>query len=151
MRARDWINVGIITLTAVGLGGTFPDIRGAIVAVWTLLVLGYCLALLGDRLGLLVTKSRFDRALIRQAIGLNRPEDLQKCEHSFGWKSYSPRDFDHEVRPHLAALVELRSKGRRDIDPELAALTHPVVQRRDSDLSITTRDLTRLVEKIEQL
>jgi hypothetical protein len=151
MSVRDWINIGIMTLVAVVLGTTFADIRGALTAVWTLVVLGYILIFLAERAGVLVRRSRFDEALVQRPTELSRPEDLQRCERSFGWKSYSLRDFDHEVRPQLAALVAHRARAKESIDEELAELLHPTVPHGSEEISVKTRDLTRLVQKIEQL
>jgi hypothetical protein len=150
MTVRDWINVGILSLVAIFLGVTFADIRGAVIAVWTLSVLGYGLINLADRLGVLVLRSPFDNALVRVRQSPRRPVDLQRCEHSFGWKSYSLRDFDHEVRPQLGALVAHRARGRDQLDDDLAELVHPTVQD-ESEVSIVTNDLVKLVQKIEEL
>jgi hypothetical protein len=148
MTTRDWVNVGIISLLALAMGTTFPDLRGEVIALWTLLVMAYALVLLGDRIGSLVLRSRFDRALVPPKKTTSRPEDLQRCEHSFGWRSYSPRDFDHELRPQLTALIAQGSK-QIVIEDELPALDRSGDYDSDSRPSIRTQDLTRLIDKIE--
>lgn len=151
MSLRDWINVGIITVIAVVIGATFADIRGTVVALWTLAVLAYVLVLLADRAGVLVRRSRFDEALVRRPAESLRPDDLQRCERSFGWKSYSLRDFDHEVRPQLAALVVHRARGKELLDEGLIELLQPSVAHGGDETTVTTRDIAALVEKIERL
>jgi hypothetical protein len=150
MTLRDWINLGILSLVAILLGVTFADIRGAVIALWTLSVLGYGLVNLADRLGVLVLRSPFDNALARTRRSPGRPADLQRCEHSFGWKSYSLRDFDHEVRPQLGILVAHRARDRDQIDEDLTELVHPTLPQ-ESEVTIETKDLVKLVEKIERL
>lgn len=149
MRIRDWINLVIVTLIAGTLGVTFPDIRGALIALWTLFVLGYTLVLLGNRLGGLVRGSRFDKALIRHPRRSTRPEDLQRCEHTFGWKSYTPRDFKHEVEPQLDAIVAHRTQGA--IDDDLLSNQKLSTNEPDELRSIRTQDIARIIDKIERL
>jgi hypothetical protein len=150
VKIRDWINLAILTLIALAMTTTFPDLWGEVVAAWTLVTMGYLLILLGDRLGALVLRSRFDRVLIPEKREVSRPQDLERCEHSFGWKSYSARDFEHELRPQLEAIVVHRCKGG-PVDQEL--LRPPGTDRDGDDYktSIRTPDLAQLVDKIEQL
>jgi hypothetical protein len=57
-------------------------------------------------------------------VGTGRPNDLERLERTFGWKSYSPVDYDHMVRPRVARLLahQLRAKKGVDLDlrPEVA-------------------------------
>jgi hypothetical protein len=149
MTTRDWVNVGIISLIALAMGTTFPDLRGEVIALWTLLVMAYALVMLGNRIGALVLRSRFDRALVPPKKTTSRPEDLERCEHSFGWRSYSARDFDHELRPQLTALIAHRSK-EIVIEDELQTPDRSGDYDSDSRASIRTQDLARLIDKIER-
>lgn len=150
MKPRDWVNTGIITVIAVAMGTTFPELRGQVIALWTLLITAYALVLLGSRIRALVLRSRFDRALVPHNKTISRPEDLQRCEHSFGWRSYSPRDFDHELRPHLAGLIAHRSKTPV-VEDELLSISRSEDHDSDTRTSIRTQDLARLIDKIELL
>ena len=150
MKPRDWVNAGIITAIAVAMGTTFPELRGQAIALWALLITAYALVLLGTRIGALVLRSRFDRALVPLNKTVSRPEDLQRCEHSFGWRSYSQRDFDHELRHHLAALIAHRSKTTV-VEHELLSIYRSEDHDSDTRPSIRTQDLARLVDKIERL
>jgi hypothetical protein len=150
MRIRDWVNLGIISIAAVAMGATFPDIRGALFALWSLIVVAYLLVLLGDKIGPLVLKSRFDRVLTPGPTVLSRPDDLQRCEHSFGWRSYSPRDFDHEIRPQLAAIILHKSKNRR-VDVELMDVATSSFEDTRNEQSIRTGEIAQIVDQIERL
>jgi hypothetical protein len=149
VRIRDWVNLGIISIAAVVMGATFPDIRGALLALWSLIVVAYLLVLLGDKIGTLILKSRFDRVLAPGPTVISRPDDLQRCEHSFGWRSYSPRDFDHEIRPQLAAIILHKSKNQR-VDVELMNVATSSFDTRDEG-SIRTGEIARIVDQIERL
>lgn len=150
MSVRDWINLGIVTLIAVVLGATFPEIRGALLALWTLIVAAYLFVLLGGKIARLVFKSRFDQVLSPRAVAASRPDDLQRCEHSFGWKSYSQRDFDHEIRPQLAAIIVHKSKNRT-VDGELMNVTYARYEGVAEGRPIRTTDILKIVARIERL
>jgi hypothetical protein len=90
-----------------------------------------------------------------------RPADLERIERLTGWVAYSRHDFNHRLRPLFTALIRRRLEMSRGIrlpedspipvellSPELGALMTPsdAIPR-----SITTRDLNRALDDIEEL
>jgi hypothetical protein len=151
MNLRRGIDLVLISLAAVAAGATFPDLRGPVAAGWALIVLAYVLLVVTSSIRLLVGDSRFERALQSLPADTERPADLTRVERSFGWKSYSARDFDHEIRPVLCSLVEPQASRRTKLDPELRALSS---ERPAAELYgnvIRTPDIERMVTKIEAL
>jgi hypothetical protein len=150
MNGRDWGRVILVSIVAIVYGTVLPSTRRTVFALWTITMLAYGLIVLARRLELLKKKSRFDELMAPAVNTPERPADLESCEHSFSWRSYSPKDFHHELRPKLAALIEHRAKGRADIDPQLVQICDPQLNQGDGSL-IRTTDLDRMISKIEEM
>jgi hypothetical protein len=103
--------------------------------------------------------SEFDDALRPVRSARPRPEDLQRAERVFGWKRYSPDDFEHRIRPLLQRLIRVRvlAQGGSDPagDPEAAAnlpgALHDVAVGPAAQNSFDTRGLEEIVGEIEAL
>ena len=61
-------------------------------------------------------ESEFDEAMKRLGSARPRPEDLKRAERVFGWKRYSPEDFEHRIRPLLQRLIRASVLARRGSD-----------------------------------
>ncbi len=103
--------------------------------------------------------SEFDDVLRPVRSERPRPEDLQRAERVFGWKSYSPDDFEHRIRPLVQRLIRVGvlARGGSDPagDPEAAASLpgrlHDVAVGPPAETSFDTRDLEAIVGEIEAL
>ena len=103
--------------------------------------------------------SEFDDALRPVRSERPRPEDLQRAERVFGWKRYSPDDFEHRIRPLLQRLIRVGvlARGGSDPagDPEAAAnlpgSLRDVAVGPPAQSSFDTRGLEEVVEEIEAL
>jgi hypothetical protein len=103
--------------------------------------------------------SEFDDALRPVRSERPRPEDLQRAERIFGWKRYSPDDFEHRIRPLLQRLIRVGVLARGGSgpagDPEAAASLpgrlHDVAVGPPAQTSIDTRGLDAIVDEIEAL
>jgi hypothetical protein len=110
------------------------------------------------------TRGRRDFTEIRPRVHeLQRPPDLESLERTFGWKTYSRRDFDHRVRPLLVRLIEHRliaSRGitlakqpleaRAALPEELRALIDGATPSSAAD-PVTTARIARLLDAIEAI
>ena len=103
--------------------------------------------------------SEFDDALRPVRSELPRPEDLQRAERVFGWKRYSPEDFEHRIRPLLLRLIRVGVLARGGPDPagdpeaaaNLSGSLRDVAAGSPSQSSFDTRGLEAIVEEIEVL
>jgi hypothetical protein len=157
----------VVLLAASFVAGTvYPAQRELIAAVTIVVLLAACLLALNARVRGLVAprRSRFEDALRASERRPGRPDDLERCERGLGWRVYSPRDFDHHVRPLLRALILHRVKDRLGID--LEAVETPAAGAVDAELlalaggekadalydrNIDTRDIARVVGRLEAL
>jgi hypothetical protein len=102
-------------------------------------------------------RSEFDNALASTTHRSVRPDDLARCERTFGWKTYTARDFDHHVRPLLRELLEHRvgEAGRSgatfQLGPELRALSAGAEAEATYGETVTTDDVERIIRRIEDL
>jgi hypothetical protein len=164
MSWRKWADFVILTLLAGVIGITLPALREVILAAWTLLTLAYVLTVINTAARrLILRQTAFDRALAPRPRRRARPEDLERIEHSFGWRSYTDRDFDYEVRPLLRALAR-HGAARHGIDPAgdpaaKGSLLHPELVAVAGSLradrlygdTIRTAEIDRIVGLIEEL
>ena len=108
--------------------------------------------------------SELDRLLRRTPPARPRPPDLERLEHVLGWRSYSPQDFSYRVRSLFEDLIRYRLAARRGIDlardqdlanevlpPELRNLLVRDLSHDSGGRTITTDDMARLVEQIDNL
>jgi hypothetical protein len=133
----------------------FPDVAARTHGVLALIALAYLVTSLLMQAARLTQRSWLDATRLRPAPEPKRPEELARFERSFGWKSYSPRDFDFEVRPALRRILETRTRLAHMTgsptpldDPELARVAGDEPTERTSGRSITTQDIARIVDKI---
>ena len=98
------------------------------------------------------SSSLFESLLERPRRTLQRPADLEHYERLLAWGRYSPRDFDHHVRPVLAGLLRHRLEtSTASLDPELAALLAGTPAEDTYGKGVSTRDLERIMLSIESL
>jgi hypothetical protein len=143
------------TVVALAL---WPGRSHVIVAAWAvgMLAWGLLKAVGGVRV-LARGRSEFDGALVPSSHGSVRPDDLARCERTFGWKTYSARDFDHHVRPFLTELLEHRvdEAGRSGAVLELGAELRALRNKTDAEdtygPTVTTDDVERIISRIEDL
>ncbi|MDQ3661956.1 MAG: hypothetical protein M3454_13040 [Actinomycetota bacterium] len=96
--------------------------------------------------------SSFESLLKRPGRTRPRPADLERCERLLAWGRYSPRDFDHHVRPVLVELLRRRLEtSSAPLDPELTALLAGNPAEDTYGRGLSTRDLERIVLSIESL
>jgi hypothetical protein len=152
------------TIVAVVAAVTVPGLQRVVVSLWALYVTACGLFFLSSYVGSLVKSSRFEAALATDPKPRTRPEDLVRLEHSLGWRAYSPRDFDYEVRPLLSELIVHRARSRRGIellpdtragagviDEELIDLASGKSVEELYGGTVNTNDISRCLSKIEQL
>jgi hypothetical protein len=152
------------TIVAVVTAVTVPGLQRVVASLWALYVTTCGLFFLSSYVGSLVKSSRFEAALATGPKPRARPEDLVRLEHSLGWRSYSPRDFDYEVRPLLRELIVHRARSRRGIellpdtrtgagviDEELIDLASGKSVEELYGGTVNTNDISRCLRKIEQL
>ena len=104
-------------------------------------------------------RSEFDDALRPVRSERPRPEDLQRAERVFGWKRYSPDDFEHRIRPLLQRLIRVGALARGGSDPagdpeaaaNLPGSLRDVAVGPPAQSSFDTRGLEEIVEEIEAL
>jgi len=151
------------TVVAVVIAVTLPGLQRVVASLWALYFTACGLVFLSSYVGSLVKPSRFDAALATAPKPCPRPEDLVRLEHSLGWRTYSPRDFDYEVRPLLRDLILHGARSRRGI--ELLADVHVASGVIDDELidlvagkpvelygdRVRTTDIDRCLKKIEQI
>lgn len=158
MRWRAWAGAAVVACATVGALALWPSRSHAIVAAWAvgMLAWGLLKAVGGVRL-LARGRSEFDNALARASHRSVRPDDLARCERTFGWKTYPARDFDHHVRPLLRELLEHRmGEARRSgaalqLGPELRALSEGAEAEATYGATVTTDDVERIIRRIEDL
>lgn len=98
------------------------------------------------------SRSSFESLLVRRGRTFHRPADLEHCERLLAWGRYSPRDFDHHVRPVLVELLRHRLEvSPAPLGSELAALLAGTPAEETYGKSVSTRDLERIVLSIESL
>jgi hypothetical protein len=152
------------TIVAVVTAVTLPGLQRVIASLWALYVTACGLLFLSSYVGSLVKSSRFEAALTADPKPRARPEDLVRLEHSLGWRAYSPRDFDYEVRPLLRELIVHRARSRRGIEllPDTRAgagvidgeLLDLVTGKSVEQLyggTVNTIDIDRCLKKIERI
>jgi hypothetical protein len=146
------------TLAAVAALITFPSHRPVIAVSWTLAVLAGALWIVTSTSRRLTGgQSSFDAALQRRHPPVERPDDLARCERAFGWKVYSPKDFDFHVRPHLRDMIVGASGGRERadaserLDPLLSSLLSDAPADELFEKNVTTADIAALLDRIEAL
>lgn len=158
MRARAWAGGAVATCATVGAVALWPGRSHAIVAAWAvgMLAWGLLKAVGGVRV-LTRGRSEFDVALAPSSHESVRPDDLARCERTFGWKTYAARDFDHHVRPFLTELLEHRvgEAGRSgavlELGAELQALRDETEAEDTYGATVTTDDVERIIARIEDL
>jgi hypothetical protein len=103
--------------------------------------------------------SEFDDAMTRPRSDRPRPEDLKRTERVFGWRRYSPEDFEHRIRPLLSRLIRVGVVARGGPDPAdgphaaegLPPSLRAVVTGPAPEGSFDTRRLDDIVGEIEAL
>ena len=166
MRERLLISFGSLTAVAVAVGAVVPSKLQTILAVWAMALLAVGMLELNARSRRLVgPEPRLETLLEVDERERSQPEDLKRLERGLGWIAYEPSYFDFRVRPilrdlicHLALerrgidLYDDPTAGRGIIEPELLNL---VGERKAIEIygpgTITTSDLTRMVESIEAI
>jgi hypothetical protein len=104
-------------------------------------------------------ESEFDEAMSPLRSARPRPEDLNRAERVFGWRRYSPEDFEHRIRPLLQHLIRARILARGGPDPthdHTAAESLPRSLREIAygpapETPFDTHRLELIVEEIEAL
>jgi hypothetical protein len=152
------------TIVAVVTVVTVPGLQRVVAPLWALYATACGLFFLSSYVGSLVRSSRFEAALTTNPKSPARPEDLVRLEHSLGWRAYSPRDFDYEVRPLLRELIVHGARSRRGIellpdtrvgagviDDELIDLVAGKSVQQLYGGRVNTADIDRCVKKIEQM
>jgi hypothetical protein len=158
VRGRAWAGGALATgATAVALA-LWPGRSHAIVAAWAVGMLAWgLLKAVGSVRVLARGRSKFETALAPSSHGNVRPDDLARCERTFGWKAYAARDFDHHVRPFLTELLEHRvgEAGRTgavlELGAELQALRSGSKAEDTYGPTVTTDDVERIISEIEEL
>jgi hypothetical protein len=166
MNASKMISVLVWTAAAFVLAVVFPAQRGIVAVAWALWLFSFGLIQMRASVRSLMQSptSPFERVIARVRRTSERPQDLIRCEHAFGWKVYEPRDFDHHVRPLLRELVNDRIRRRYgvgpdiapesvrvDLDPLLLALAGNEPAEEIFGHSIRTNDIADVVDRIERL
>jgi hypothetical protein len=100
--------------------------------------------------------SPFDRALRSERPVPARPADLVAIERAFGWRNYSPDEFEQRIKPVLVKLHRHVVMERHGASPEDAPdrFFPPPLERLRSDRPgdpITTEGLVKIVDAIERL
>jgi hypothetical protein len=152
------------SLAALIAAITLPGLQRVVASLWALYVTACGLFLLRSYVASLVGRSRFEAVLQPDIPRTARPEDLERLERALGWRTYSPQDFDYEVRPLLRQLIVHNARSRRGvelipdatagtgvIDDELVAVAAGVPAEDLFGDAVRTRDLDRLLEKIESM
>jgi hypothetical protein len=144
--------LGFVALAAAMI--VFPTRVETIVVGWASAVLVWAAFECSGAIRKLTPGSRssFESLLVRRGRTFHRPADLERFERLLAWGRYSPRDFDHHVRPMLVGLL----RHRLEISPaplgsELAALLAGTPVEETYGKSVSTRDLERIVLAIESL
>jgi hypothetical protein len=158
VRARVWAGGAVATGATVGAVALWPGRSHAIVAAWAVGMLAWgSLKAVGGVHLLARGRSEFDNALATPPHRSVRPDDLARCERTFGWKTYPARDFDHHVRPFLRELLEHRmgeagrSGGVLELGAELQALNEGAEAEATYGATVTTDDVERIIHRIEDL
>jgi hypothetical protein len=121
MRRRRGGRVEAATIVAVAsvVWLSWPGGRTAVVAgaLCALFVVG--LVRLGAEAAAMrpAGESEFDEAMKPLRSARPPPEDLKRAERVFGWRRYSPEDFEHRIRPLLRHLIRVRVLARGSSDP----------------------------------
>jgi hypothetical protein len=104
-------------------------------------------------------ESEFDDAMSPVRSARPRPEDLKRAERVFGWKRYSPEDFEHRIRPQLTRLIRVGVLARRGSDVTrdptaaegLPRSMRAIVDGPAPEEPFDTRRLEMIVNEIEAL
>jgi hypothetical protein len=103
--------------------------------------------------------SEFDEAMRPVRSARPRPEDLKRAERVFGWKRYSPEDFEHRIGPQLRRLIRVGVLARRGSDvtrdptaaESLPRSLRAIVDGPAPEEPFDTRRLELIVTEIEEL
>jgi hypothetical protein len=158
VKARAWAGSAVATGAAVVALALWPGRSHVIVVAWAVGMLAWgLLKAVGNVRVLARARSEFDDALAPSSVASVRPDDLARCERTFGWKTYAARDFDHHVRPFLTELLEHRvgEAGRSgavlELGAELQALREKTAAEDTYGATVTTDDVERIIARIEDL
>jgi hypothetical protein len=144
--------LGFVALAAAMI--VFPTRVETVVVGWASAVLVWAAVECSGAIRKLAPGSRssFESLLVRRGRTFHRPADLERCERLLAWGRYSPRDFDHHVRPVLIGLLRHRLEiSPAPLDSELAALLAGAPAEETYGKGVSTRDLERIVLAIESL
>jgi hypothetical protein len=102
------------------------------------------------------SESEFDDAMRPLRSARPRPEDLKRAERVFGWKRYSPEDFEHRIRPLLQRLIRVGVLARRGADPArdpraAEGLPRSLREIADGPAPETPFDTPRLEQIVEEI
>ncbi len=154
MKGRVIGGAAVSVAAAVGGAVVFPTRLETVVVGWASAVLVWAAIECSGAIRKLMpgSTSLFESLLKRPGHTRTRPADLERCERLLAWGRYSPRDFDHHVRPVLVELL----RHRLEISPaplgsELASLLAGTPAEETYGKSVSTRDLERIVLSIESL
>lgn|GEM_PF-6949160 len=154
MKVRLIAGAALSVVAAVAAVIVFPTRVETVVVGWASAVLVWAAVECSGAIRKLMpgSSSLFESLLERPRRTLQRPADLERCERLLAWGRYSPRDFDHHVRPVLAGLLRHRLEtSTASLDPELAALLAGTPAEDIYGKGVSTRDLERIVLSIEAL
>ena len=154
MKVRLIAGAALSVAAAVAAIVVFPTRVETVVVGWASAVLVWAALECSGAIRRLMpgSSSLFESLLKRPGHTRTRPADLEHCERLLAWGRYSPRDFDHHVRPVLAGLLRHRLEtSTASLDPELAALLAGTPAEDTDGKGVSTRDLERIMLSIESL
>lgn len=154
MRGRVIAGAAISVASAVATALVFPTRLETVVVGWASAILVWAAVEYSVAVRRLMPSSRslFESVLRRPGRNHARPADLERCERMLSWRRYSPRDFDHHLRPVLLGLLRHRlTLSSAPLDPELTALLEGTPAEETYGKGVSTVDLERIVLTIESL
>jgi hypothetical protein len=144
-----------LSVVAAGAAAiVFPTRLETVVVGWASAVLVWAAVACSGAIRKLMpgASSPFESVLVRRGRARSRPADLERCERMLSWRRYSPRDFDHHIRPLLLGLLRHRlTTSSSPLDPELTALMDGTPAAETYGQGVSTADLERIVLAIESL
>jgi hypothetical protein len=168
--SRRLLRRAALVVAAVVTGSVaLPEWRASILTGGALLLFVlFAEELVGELSSLRAARSGvFEQALKASSYPPERPPDLIRLERLLGWKTYSPTDIDHRIRPVLRRLVAYKLRARHGIDlerrpdialrvlpPDLYWLVSPSTAGEaiaGADEVVTTAHIARVVDAIEEL
>jgi len=154
VKVRVIVGAALSVAAAVAAAIVFPTRVETVVVGWASAVLVWAAIECSGAIGKLMpgSSSLFESLLKRPRRTSQRPADLERCERLLSWRRYSPRDFDHHIRPLLLRLLRHRLETSAALlDPELTALLDGTPATDTYGKGVSTGDLERIVLAIESL